>query len=101
MPQAEHRLQAWAPAGRQALGTRVHATVNQDAVGRGPSESLSPLPAHCPTHPPGLPPAQLRPLLCDQATALPLESSDFPQWPFEDDALPGPCTHGRFKGYQR
>ena len=52
MPQAEHRLQAWAPAGRQALGTRVHAAVNQDAVGRGPSDSRSP---PTPTAPQALP----------------------------------------------
>ena len=42
--QAEHGLQAWAPAGCQALGARVHAAVKQDAAGRG-GDSVSPLPS--------------------------------------------------------
>lgn len=42
VPQAEHGLQAWAPAGRQALGARVHTAVNQDAVGRGQVTHLAP-----------------------------------------------------------
>lgn len=41
--QAEHGLQAWAPAGRQALGACIHAAVEQDAAGRG-GDSLNPPP---------------------------------------------------------
>lgn len=56
VPQAEHGLQAGAPARRQALCTGVHAAVEQDAVGREMWGQLSltehrlqlPLPS-CPT----------------------------------------------------
>lgn len=41
--QAEHRLQTWAPAGRQALGASVHTAIEQDAAERGRRSSLSSL----------------------------------------------------------
>ena len=40
--QTEHRLQAGAPAGCQALRARVHAAVEQDAAGRGGDSAPGP-----------------------------------------------------------
>lgn len=67
--QAEHGLQAGAPAGCQALRARVHAAVKQDAAGRG-GDSLSP-PALLARglQPPAPPPTSSACLpLCGQAT---------------------------------
>lgn len=77
--QAEHGLQAWAPAGRQALGARVHAAVDQDAVGRGPDDSLSP------------PHALQGPLSGTRPSFHQRGAQIFHGWPFEDGVLPGLC----------